>query len=233
MSQLVTSLLSSTNHNHNPTTLPMATTTQHPMPNDNPQTPHHHDQPKNEDDHPQMKTAAHKWQWMPTKTNDLLAHEQWPGPTNGHGWWLPQVSKLTPPHWSACWYEIQVPCRGLQHGNQTEPRMQCKHATRTMRTWQQHGMMTTWQQGVMMMQGDEATTTHDNDVTRTQGWGNHNMWWPGDDNDTCQLGDANAVQQQMRTHPHQQRRRPGTTKSPLPTSLSIHLHPLSLYPPPL
>jgi len=73
-----------------------------PNANDNPQMPHHHDRPKNEDDRPQTKTATHKWQWMPTRTNDRPAHEWWPGPTNRHGQRLPQVSKITPPHYAIC-----------------------------------------------------------------------------------------------------------------------------------
>jgi len=77
-----------TNGNHDTT----------PTTNDNPRMPCHHNQPKNEDDCPQTKMAAHKQQWPPTRTNDRPAHKWWPGPTNGHGWRLPQVSKITPPH---------------------------------------------------------------------------------------------------------------------------------------
>jgi len=79
-----------TNSNHDTT----------PNANNNPRTPRHHDRPKNEDDRPQMKTAAHKRQWTPTRTNDCLAHERQPGPTNGHRRRLPQVSKITPPHYA-------------------------------------------------------------------------------------------------------------------------------------
>jgi len=41
-----------------------------PNANNNPQKPCHHNQPKNKDNHPQTKMAAHKWQQTPTKTND-------------------------------------------------------------------------------------------------------------------------------------------------------------------
>ena len=56
-----------------------------PNANDNPRMPCHHVQPKNEDDCPQTKAAAHTQQQMPTKTNDHPAHEwTWVATTPPH-----------------------------------------------------------------------------------------------------------------------------------------------------
>jgi len=63
MSQLVTSLLSSTNHNHSPTTLPMATMTWHPMPTTTHECPITTTSQK-------TKMTVHKWRQLPTNDNE-------------------------------------------------------------------------------------------------------------------------------------------------------------------
>ena len=62
MSQPVTSLLPSTNHNHNPTTPPTATTTRRPPPTTTHECPVTTTSQK-------MKTTVHKQRWPPTNNN--------------------------------------------------------------------------------------------------------------------------------------------------------------------
>ena len=242
MSQPVTSLLSSTNHEHNPTTPPTETTTWHLMPTTT------HERPITTTSQT-MKTTAHKWHWTPTKTNNCPAHEWRPA------LWMDtgddtsrSASSLPPPPLSSLTWDagatIAISDMAMKQWTMTKNcclLLLLGHHSKSLgssqTTWIRHSMTTDWWHGqdrdnnddtaqrrgcpMTPMWNEEMTRTHNNDMQL----GNDNMRKDDD------KGPGPPTNSDDFPSPS-----PSPSPSPFPSpSPSLHhlpsLHPPSLHPP--
>jgi len=213
-----------------------------PDANNNPRTPHHHNQPNNEDNCPQMTLNTHQNQQLPSSRMTAST-------MNGHRWWHVKVSKLTspPPLSSLTWdagATIAISDMAMKQWTMTKNcclLLLLGHHSKSLgssqTTWIRHSMTTDWWHGqdrdnnddtaqrrgcpMTPMWNEEMTRTHNNDMQL----GNDNMRKDDD------KGPGPPTNSDDFPSPS-----PSPSPSPFPSpSPSLHhlpsLHPPSLHPP--